>query len=399
MQETTTMPRASLLLVLLAFISFISLGLPDGLRGVAWPRISADFLMPLGALPQILAAATLGYLSTSFNSGRVLRWLGTGRTLAFSSLLMAIGLFGWFLAPVWALALVSSCLIGLGAGAIDAALNTVAAMHFTPSQMYWMHASFGVGTTISPIIMTNVLGAQQPWRIGYLIVAVIQSFICLTFFLTMQQWKTPTAPESVKQTERRTRFRDTLRLPNVWLGIAMFILYVGLEFTPSDWAPTIMTKARGFSETDAGWWIGAYWGVFTVGRVVSGFITSRVSVRTYMRAVMVGAILSAGWFAANPVINGTGVGMLALPVLGFCLAPMFPSFMTETPERVGAAHAANTIGFQAAAGSLGFVIMGGIAGQLSTISLEAIPVFLFGVSIVMLALHEFILTRPAHHKA
>src|SRR5919204_2389293 len=152
------------LLPLLAGLAFISLGLPDGLLGVAWPSIRAYFYLPLDALGALLVMFTTSYLLSSFSSGRLLAHINVGSLLALSCLATAASLIGYALAPQWPIMVALGVLSGLGAGAIDAGLNTFAATHFSARAVNWLHAFYGVGATLGPVIMTAVLSAGCPWQ-------------------------------------------------------------------------------------------------------------------------------------------------------------------------------------------------------------------------------------------
>src|ERR1041385_7835888 len=164
--------KSSFLLIALAWLSFISLGLPDGLNGVAWPSIRADFHLPLDALGALLMMFTVDYLASSFSSGPLLARISVGTLLALSCLATAVSLIGYALAPAWWVMVALGMLAGLGAGAIDAGLNTFAATQFSARMVNWLHACYGVGAAGGPAIMTSVLAANHPWQQGYAVVGV-----------------------------------------------------------------------------------------------------------------------------------------------------------------------------------------------------------------------------------
>ncbi len=365
--------RHSLLLIGLSFAAFISLGLPDGLTGVAWPSIRAAFNLPLDALGALITTTSIGYLLSSFTSGRILARLGVGRLLVLSCLATSLSLLGYSVAPVWAVMVVLGLLAGLGAGAIDAGLNTYAAEEFSPRTMNWLHASFGVGATAGPLLMSGVLSAGNPYRVGYGIVGVAQLLLAGCFALTRKQWEahrsdaesapTPSAP-----------MRHTLQLPAAWLSILLFFLYTGLEFSAGQWLYSLLTEARGTAPALAGIWVSAFWGSLTLGRVLSGAVIERLTVRRLLWGCMGGVLLGAGllWLNLTTWLAFTGVALL-----GLSLAPMFPSFISLTPARMGPAHAANTVGFQVASAMLGgAALVGGFGVLADRVGLEALGPFL-----------------------
>jgi fucose permease len=374
-------PIAGLGLILLAYIAFISLGLPDGLLGVAWPSIRAEFQRPLDSLGLLLLASTTGYLTSSFFSGRVMARLGVGGLLAASCFATGTALLGYTIAPSWWMIVALGLLAGAGAGAIDAGLNTYVAANYSEGLMQWLHASFGVGVTIGPIIMTAGINNFESWRAGYLVVGTAQVLLAICFFLTASSWKRPATQSEDAEPEQRltdykTSFRHTLSQPNVWLSLMLFFLYTGAEVTLGQWTYSLLTEGRGISPEVAGLWAGSYWGTFTIGRIVAGLYTRRISVDLLLRLCIGTAFVGAVLLAWNPV---EWVGLAGIAIVGFAVAPIFPALVSGTADRVGPAHAANTIGMQISAAGLGVAIIPGLAGVLARVyTLEIIPFYLIG---------------------
>ena len=175
-------------LVILAYVAFIALGMPDGLLGVAWPSIRAGFSIPLDAVGMLISTAVTGYLISSFLSGPLIARLGVGRVLAASCALTGVGLIGYTLVPEWWMMVLLGLVAGLGAGAIDAGLNTYVAAHFGEGLMQWLHACYGIGVTLGPIIMTIALTTLNSWRVGYRVVGGFQLALAACFVLTLAMW-------------------------------------------------------------------------------------------------------------------------------------------------------------------------------------------------------------------
>src|SRR5688572_6582458 len=186
--ESCLMPRPRTALILIAFVAFISLGLPDGVNGVAWPSVRATFGLPVGHLAILITAGTCGYLVASFSSGAVVRRLGVGRLLLASSLLVVGASAGYALAPAWPVMVGLGVFSGLGAGAIDAGINAYAARHFSPRLVDWLHAFYGVGATLGPVLMTAVLAAGLSWRWGYGVNAMLLAVMAVCFVFTLRLW-------------------------------------------------------------------------------------------------------------------------------------------------------------------------------------------------------------------
>ncbi len=375
-------------LILLAYIAFIALGMPDGLLGVAWPSIRASFSIPLDAIGMLLSAAVAGYMTSSFSSGPLIARMGVGRVLAASCALTGMGLIGYTLVPEWWMMVLLGVAAGLGAGAIDAGLNTYVAAHFGEGLMQWLHASYGIGVTLGPIIMTTALTAFNSWRIGYRVVSGFQIALAACFGLTLAMWSqkdvTAGGNEKKRLTDYKTPLGETLRQPQVWLSILLFFLYVGAEVSLGTWAYSLLVESRGIAPAAAGLWTGSYWATFTIGRVVAGLYAKRAGVNLLVQASLAAAWLGALLLAWNP---SEAANLLAVALIGFAIAPIFPALMSGTSQRVGAHFAANTIGLQMAASGLGTVIIPSLLGMLARrFSLEVIPICL---AVVFLGLFGF----------
>lgn len=382
-------------LILLAFIAFIALGLPDGLLGVGWPSMRAGFSIPLDAIGMLLAAAVTGYMSSSFLSGFLLSRVGVGRVLAASTLLTGLALIGYTLVPQWWMLVLLGVFGGFGAGAIDAGLNTYVAAHFGEGLMQWLHASWGVGITIGPIIMTLGLTAFHTWRFGYRVVGGFQIALAACFLLTLAMWAQNNAPSGGETEKRLTEYKtpmgETLRQPQVWLSVMLFFLYVGAEGSLGTWTYTLLTESRGVDTTLAGFFTGSYWLTFTIGRIAAGMVTKRIGIHRLVLGGLVGALLGSVLLIWNP---SEMANVLAVAVIGLSIAPIFPGMMSGTRKRVGDHLAANTIGMQMAATGFGTAVIPSLMGVLARqISLEVIPVALLAVYAVLFGFY-ILATRP-----
>ncbi len=382
-------------LIVLAFIAFISLGLPDGLLGVAWPSIRDGFGLPLDALGALLVAVNAGYLVSSFGSGYAISRLGVGRLLAVSCAATGLGLIGYTLVPAWWMMVVLGLLAGLGAGAIDGGLNTFVAAHFGERLMQWLHASWGVGITLGPFIMTMGLERFHSWRWGYVAVGAAQIALGAYFALTASRWQSPIRPPSPHDPtqaqspqpiqEPAASFKETLASPRVWMSLTLFLVYTGIEATLGYWTYTLLTESRGISAPTAGFWTGGYWATFTVGRILAGLFSRRLGGDALIRTCLVGATAGSALLAWNPT---PGSSLLGVVILGFAIAPVFPGLVSGTRARVGRRHEANTIGMQIGIAGLGAALVPALAGVLARrTSIELIPVFLLVLSLGVLALH------------
>jgi fucose permease len=387
--------------VLLAYAAFVALGMPDGLLGIAWPTMRLDFGVPLDAVGMLLVASVIGYMTSSFLSGALVARFGVGKLLAVSCFLTGTALLGYTLVPEWWMMVLLGVVAGLGAGAVDAGLNTYAAAHFGEGLVQWLHASYGIGITIGPIIITTALTTFDSWRLGYRVVAGFQLFMALAFVLTLAWWRdghqehTGDGPREKRLTDYKTPLVETMRRPRVWLSVLLFFLYVGAETSLGIWAFSLLTESRGVTPRVAGLLTGSYWATFTIGRILAGLYAKRLGIDLLVQAsvgfAFMGAVLL--WLNPFPLAN-----LLAVTMVGFAIAPIFPALISGTSRRVGAHDAANTIGMQMAVTGLGAALIPSLIGVLADrFSLEVVPVCLVLLFLTLFILYRLSMT-PAGEK-
>jgi len=381
--KTIDQSRLKTNLLILAYIAFIGLGLPISLMGVAWPTLRTELSLPLDALGLLFISTTIGYLTSSFIIARLISRFGIGALLIVSSLLSAVAFIGYTLAPSWTIIVILGVISGFGSGLMDAGLNTYLAAEYNEGQMQWLHASFGLGATLSPLIMTVSLSLFTSWRPAFIFVGSLMVLLSFCFLFTLPSWKRPknnsSDPVDGESTrlglmDYRTSLLQTLLRVITWASIFMFLLYTGAELTLGNWTYTLFTEGRGVSPQLAGLWAGGFWATFTLGRVLAGLYTQRIRLNTMMYAAMLLALVGAILFWWNPIPL---VGVAGVFIVGFAMAPIFPGLVSGTSQRVGQRHAGNTIGIQISAAGLGGALLPSLAGFLAErISLETIPVML-----------------------
>ena len=394
--KTNTLPRATINLLALSYIAFVALGLPVSLMGVAWPTLRAEFSLPLDAVGLLFISTTVGYLISSFTIARLITRFGIGLLLIVSSLVSAVSLFGYTIAPSWGFIIALGTLGGLGAGIVDAGLNTYLAAEYNESQMQWLHASFGLGATLSPLVMTASLTLFASWRPAYIFAGLLMVVMAALFLLTLSAWKRPKKPSPDAPgtddagrglMDYQTSLWETLLRLVTWASILMFLLYTGAELTLGNWTYTLFTEGRGVSPQLAGLWAGGFWATFTAGRVLAGVYAHRVRLHTLMTGALALALVGAVLFWWNPLQLVSVAGVF---LVGFAMAPIFPGLVSGTSRRVGPRHAANTIGIQISAAGLGGALLPSLAGFLAErTSLEAIPVMLSVSLLGLLILYLF----------
>jgi fucose permease len=379
-------------LLLLAYLAFISLGLPDTVLGVAWPSLTERFGIPPSAMGAVLGAGMIGYFLSGLWAGRAVGKLGVGGLLATSSTLVAAALLGYALAPAWRVFFPVGLLMGFGSGAIDSGLNGYAARHFSVRHVNWLHACWGVGASTGPALMTFTITNGLGYRAGYGVLAAVLGGMAGLFLLTRRRWSEPPEPPEPRAAPAPSSARvgagAALARGRVWLLIVIFFLYTGLEASVGQWCFSWMRERRALSVEAAGAWTSAYWGSLTVGRLVLGLVVDRFGPDRLLRCASVGAVLGLVAFTSGGALLG-GAGLL---LLGMSLAPMFPTLMARTPARVGEDVAHHAVGFQVSAATLGSTSMPALAGVLATErGFDAIAGLVLVLGVALLSSHELLL--------
>lgn len=386
-----------LLVVAIAYFSFIVLGMPGAMLGVAWsPYMRETFDQPRDAVALVLFASTAGYFLASFVSGWLMARLPAAGLLALSCVLGAMGVLGYAIAPSFALLVLAGLFGGAGAGILDGGMNVYFAAHYGPRLMNWLHACFGIGSTLAPLMMNAILNSDASWRIGPAIIGGMYLSLVVLFLLTRQSWPSLKMAHQSEEPVQHADALSTLRMPIVWLGIILFMAYTGVELGAGQWSFSLFHEERGISESAARFWVSLYWGSFTIGRIFFGAIINRVNTHILVQGCLSGAAVGMALLWWNPSDTVSFVGLV---IYGFMLAPIFALMVTNTQERLGPSHAPNAIGFQVAAASIG---AGGIPGLVGILaersSLEIIPPFFF-VLVIIMAVAYTVINRPSHAAA
>jgi fucose permease len=362
--------------------------MPGALLNVAWhPAIRETFGLPLDAVGVLYIASTLGYTVAGSSSGRLIAHLGVGWMLVLSAIISVGGVLGFVLAPAWAALVLCGLVVGTGTGVLDGGMNILFAANYGPRPMNWLHACFGIGATLAPLVMTAILKSGHSWRWGYGLAMLCFAVLAVLFALTRSRWRLVDAPGPAA-VRGSAALLATLKLPLVWLGILLFMVLTGLEVSAGQWASPLFIEARGVRPEVAGLWVGIYWGSFTIGRIVFGALVTWVQPAAMIRVGLAGMVLGAillGWRSQG------SLGFVGLALFGFALSPIFALMITGTQQRLGPVHAPNAIGLQIAAAGLGVGILPGLTGVLAKQhGLEMVPWLLLGMTAVMVLLYEAI---------
>lgn len=351
--------------IALAYLAFVSIALPDSMLGVAWPSMRVSFVQPTsaaGLVPPFGVAA--GLISTSLSSSVVAR-VGVGRLLAGGTFLSALALGVSAASATFWQFLVSVVLSGLSAGAVDATLNAYAARTFGPRRINLLHASYGVGAAVSPLIVTAVIASGASWRWSFVIVGSLQLAVAVVFTATRRRW--PTGPPTPAHPGHRAHPGHVRRKPiddrRVWtvgsvLGMLAVAVQTGIESAVALWAYTFLTGALGVSAVVAGSLASGYWLTMIAGRVALGSLAERLGSWPVMAIAVAGLLLAA--LLVN--LPAPLPAMLAVLLFGLATAPMYPLLVLTTAERTSPAVADRVVGFQAAASSLGAAVIPPLVG-------------------------------------
>ena len=374
-------------LILLAYLAFFSIALPDSTLGVAWPSMRLDFGQPIGAagvVPPIGVAATL--VSTAL-AARLANRFGVGRLLAGSTLLSVAGLVVSASSLRFEHFLISVVLIGLSSGAVDATLNAYAARTFGPRRINLLHASYVVGAAASPLLVTATVQSGLGWRLPYLIIAVVQLALGLFFLRTHRRWGS-----AGRDAERGERARWRQHRPlDVSLGLATVAVQTGIESSVALWAFTFLTLGVGVDPVLAGTLSSGYWLTMFAGRVLLGWLAERTGPWPVLGGAAVGLVL-AGVLA---MLNTPVAAIAAVLLFGLAAAPIYPLLTLTTAERTSTAIVDTVIGLQAGASALGAAILPLVVGLAMNQAVSAFAPVLLVACLVAAALHAVLqLRRP-----
>ena len=350
---TPKVPLVHLALLTIIYLAFISLGLPDGVLGVAWTAMRLELHQPLAAVGLLTITLTASSGISTVFSAYVLKKIGTGPVVMVSGFLTGLALLGFSMAPAFGWLLALAIPLGLGAGAVDAGLNHFVAAHYSSRHMNWLHGCWGVGATLGPLIMGAALLAPAGWHHGYQTIATLQLSLAVVLLLSLSLWNRENAkpPAEAHSDEQQARIKPVSPLAT-WLAPLAFLLYVAAEAGTGLWVASILVNDRGTSAATAGWWVSLFFGSITAGRFSVGLVANRLGNRQLIRLGILTAMAGAVMFAI-PALPAP-LSLLGLVVMGLGCAPIYPSMMHETARRFPADLSAQVIGRQ-----IGFSYIGG----------------------------------------
>lgn len=382
-------------LLVVIYITFIGLGLPDSLLGSAWPAIQVDIAAPLWMAGAISMIISMGTVIASLNSCRLINKFGTAKVTLASVALTAAALMCFaFSGSAWVL-LVAAVPLGLGAGSVDSALNNFVAVHYKAMHMSWLHCFWGVGATAGPVIISLFVAKQGGWKLGYLAISVIQLLIVVALFISMPLWKSVTGETgggSRQQQKQLISNRQVLRMPNVKPAIGAFLFYCGMELMAGLWSGSFFVEQKGLSISAAAVCVSFFYGSITVGRFFSGFLTLRIS---NMQMIRIGQIVCvAGTLLMLLPVTAPQPAVLGVVLIGLGSAPIYPCMVHQTPVTFGGEASQAAMGLQIAFASTGNLILPPLLGAIAThVGIWILPYGLFAGAVAMLCCWELLRSR------
>lgn len=386
------------LLLLIIYLSFISLGLPDALLGAAWPSMYRELHVSIsyaGAISMIIA---FGTIISSLQSDRLTRKLGTGKVTAISVAMTAVALFGFSTSHSFVALCLWAIPYGLGAGSVDASLNNYVALHYESKHMSWLHCMWGIGAAAGPYIMGYVLTNGRSWNSGYRVISVLQIILTMILFFSLPLWKN--RPEIIDDngqevSAKALSLREVIRIPGAKEIMVCFFCYCALEQTAGLWASSYLSLYKGISAETAATFASMFYIGITIGRALCGFVTMKLN---DVQMIRLGQVLIAVGILIMFLPFGQTLSLVGLIVIGLGCAPIYPCIIHSTPTHFGADKSQAIIGIQMASAYVGTLLMPPVFGLIANhITVALLPVYLFIILILMFVMHEALMKKSSMH--
>lgn len=388
------------LLLVIIYLAFISLGLPDSLLGSAWPAMYQEFSVPVSYAGGISMIIAVGTIVSSLQSDRLTKRFGTGKVTAASVLMTAAALFGFSISHSY----ISLCLwaipYGLGAGSVDASLNNYVALHYASRHMSWLHCMWGIGASLGPYIMGYALTGGLGWNMGYRYITILQIVLTSVLIFSLPLWKKPgTSDTEQAEAEGKARplsLRQIIKIPGSKEIMITFFCYCALEQTTGLWASSYLVLRRGLQAETAAGFASLFFIGITAGRAFGGFLTMKLS-DTQMIRLGQGFMLFGIALLFLPF--GSITALLGLVFIGLGCAPVYPSIIHSTPEHFGTDKSQAMIGVQMASAYVGTCFMPPVFGFIANhINISLFPVYLLIILAFMAVMHGKMLSKVSSNK-
>ncbi len=386
------------ILLVIIYISFISLGLPDALLGSAWPSMYGEMGVPVSFAGVISMIIALGTIISSLQSDRVTRKLGAGVVTAVSVAMTAAALFGFSISDSFFALCLWAVPYGLGAGSVDAALNNYVALHYTSRDMSWLHCMWGVGTIVGPNVMGYALTNGMTWNRGYFYISLLQIVLSAALFLSLPIWKKMEKekgivkqPEGQEKREKALTLKEIIAIPGAKEIMIAFFCYCAVEQTAMLWGSSYMVLHNGISAERAAAYASLFCIGITAGRFVSGFLTMRFSDRQMIRG---GQTLIITGIVVLVLPLGSMAAVAGLVMIGLGCAPVYPCIIHSTPACFGPERSQALIGVQMASAYVGTCLMPPLFGLIANhISASLLPVYLLVIAVLMTVMYTMVIKK------
>ena len=376
-------------LIVIIYLAFISLGLPDAVFGGAWPTMYLEFGVPVSYAGIVTFIISLGTIVSSLQSDRLTFKLGTGKVTTISVAMTAIALFGFSISSSFIELCLWAIPYGLGAGGVDASINNYVALHYSSRTMSWLHCMWGLGAMTGPYVVGFVLAGGANWNRGYQVIALLQAILTGILIFSLPMWKKreTTIVENGQEVQTKAlSMKEIFAIKGAKEIMVAFFCYCALEQTAGLWASSYMVLHKGVSTGDAATYASMFYIGITVGRFISGFLTMKFHDKQMIR--MGCSVLCVG------------VGILCLPLseyvalagfilIGMGCAPVYPCIIHSTPDIFGADKSQAIIGVQMASAYVGTLLMPPLFGLIANhISIGLLPMYLLVILILMIVMYE-----------
>ncbi len=383
------------LLLAIIYLAFISLGLPDGLLGAAWPTMYQEFAVPVSYAGAVSMIISFGTILSSLQSDRLTRKLGTGKVTAISVGMTAAALFGFSFSHSFVAVCLWAIPYGLGAGSVDASLNNYVALHYESRHMSWLHCMWGIGATLGPYVMGYALTGGKGWNAGYRYIGIMQIVLTAVLVCSLPLWvkRKEEGTGGAEADAKALSIREVLKIRGAKEVMFCFFCYCALESTAGLWSSSYLTLQKGIPAETAASYAGMFYLGITIGRALSGFITMKLN---DVQMIRMGQCIIALGIIVVFLPGAAVVSLVGLVLIGLGCAPVYPCIIHSTPAHFGEDKSQAVIGIQMASAYVGSCLMPPVFGLIANnISVALFPVYLVVILLIMIVMHELLVRKTS----
>lgn len=383
------------LLLAIIYLAFISLGLPDGLLGAAWPTMYQEFAVPVSYAGAVSMIISFGTILSSLQSDRLTRRLGTGKVTAISVGMTAAALCGFSVSHSFVAVCLWAIPYGLGAGSVDASLNNYVALHYESRHMSWLHCMWGIGATLGPYVMGYALTGGKGWNAGYRYIGIMQIVLTAVLVCSLPLWvkRKEEGTVGAEADAKALSIREVLKIRGAKEVMFCFFCYCALESTAGLWSSSYLTLQKGIPAETAASYAGMFYLGITIGRALSGFITMKLN---DVQMIRMGQCIIALGIIVVFLPGAAVVSLVGLVLIGLGCAPVYPCIIHSTPAHFGEDKSQAVIGIQMASAYVGSCLMPPVFGLIANnISVALFPVYLVVILMIMIVMHELLVRKTS----